>query len=374
MEQPSGYYNMGTPTGGSHIPAVADKSREATTHTGHLPPTPQQHSSPQPPLIQSHSASLLNEREVVRKAGKEKVNEFLASHSCYDLLTHSGKVVVFDASIPIQLAFYALVEHDMQAAPLWDSSQRRFVGLMTVTDFIDILRHYSHRGVPVEQLAAKSIMEVLSEPEGQRLHQDEFVHVDAEAPLSHASGLFQNRNIKFLPIMVPGEPGVFALISHVEILEFLVTTFREQRRLFDNPISELQIGFFGDSVITVHQDARLHEVLDTMELHGIGAVPIVDQNGRVVNIYSRSDITFLATAADPDGVLRNLDCKLTDILAQPGNEGLRDRLITCSPSDTLQMIFEKFAEVKFKRIVCVDSNFKCKGLISVSDLLAYFLV
>jgi len=31
---------------------------------------------------------------------------------------------------------------DMQAAPLWDSRERRFVGLMTVTDFIDILRHY----------------------------------------------------------------------------------------------------------------------------------------------------------------------------------------------------------------------------------------
>eukprot|EP00611_Tribonema_gayanum_P013973 TRINITY_DN2522_c0_g1_i1.p1 TRINITY_DN2522_c0_g1~~TRINITY_DN2522_c0_g1_i1.p1 ORF type:complete len:175 (-),score=44.92 TRINITY_DN2522_c0_g1_i1:149-673(-) len=131
---------------------------------------------------------LLNESEVVRKAGKDRINEFLRSHACYDLLKQSGKVVVFDASIPIQLAFYALVEHDMQAAPLWDSTQRKFVGLMTVTDFIDILRHYSHRGVPqVDQLAAKSIAEVLSEPEGQRLRQQEFAHVDAEAPLSHAA-------------------------------------------------------------------------------------------------------------------------------------------------------------------------------------------
>jgi hypothetical protein len=61
-------------------------------------------------------------------------------------------------------------------------------------------------------------------------------------------------------------------------------------------------------------------VLDLLELHGIGAVPIVNEQGRVVNIYSRSDITFLATAADPDSVLNNLDCKLCDILAQPGNE------------------------------------------------------
>lgn len=38
----------------------------------------------------------------------------------------------------------AAVTPDMQAAPLWDSRERRFVGLMTVTDFIDILRHYRY--------------------------------------------------------------------------------------------------------------------------------------------------------------------------------------------------------------------------------------
>jgi len=37
---------------------------------------------------------------------------------------------------------------------------------------------------------------------------------------------------------------------------------------------------------------------------GIGAVPIVDAERRVVGIYSRSDITFLATAADPEAVLQ----------------------------------------------------------------------
>ena len=50
--------------------------------------------------------------------------------------------------------------------------------------------------------------------------------------------------------------------------QFLVTTFREQRRLFDDPISELRIGIFSDSVVTVHEHACLSEVLDLLELHG----------------------------------------------------------------------------------------------------------
>lgn len=45
------------------------------------------------------------------------------------------------------------------------------------------------------------------------------MHVDAEVSLLQAASLFQNRRIKFLPIIVPGSATVLALISHVEILE-----------------------------------------------------------------------------------------------------------------------------------------------------------
>lgn len=57
------------------------------------------------------SSGLLNEREVVRRAGREAISQFLDGHTCFSVLRASGKVVVFDTRIPIQLAFYALVEH-----------------------------------------------------------------------------------------------------------------------------------------------------------------------------------------------------------------------------------------------------------------------
>ena len=63
-------------------------------------------------MAQSGSSSgLLNEREVVRRAGREAISQFLDGHTCFSVLRASGKVVVFDTRIPIQLAFYALVEH-----------------------------------------------------------------------------------------------------------------------------------------------------------------------------------------------------------------------------------------------------------------------
>ena len=55
--------------------------------------------------------TLANEQEVVRRAGRQAISAFLDSHNCFSVLRASGKVVVFDTRIPIQLAFYALVEH-----------------------------------------------------------------------------------------------------------------------------------------------------------------------------------------------------------------------------------------------------------------------
>lgn len=62
-------------------------------------------------MTTSGSSGLLNEREVVRRTGIEAISQFLNVHTSFAVLRASGKVVVFDTRIPIQLAFYALVEH-----------------------------------------------------------------------------------------------------------------------------------------------------------------------------------------------------------------------------------------------------------------------
>ena len=76
---------------------------------------------------------MANEGEVKRREGKEAIADFLRRKTLYDVMRSSGKVgrrsswcsqplpshvsaslaqvVVFDTNIPIQLAFYALLEH-----------------------------------------------------------------------------------------------------------------------------------------------------------------------------------------------------------------------------------------------------------------------
>ncbi|PIO71419.1 CBS domain protein [Teladorsagia circumcincta] len=68
---------------------------------------------------------------------------FMKAHKCYDLIPTSTKLVVFDTQLPVRKAFFALVYNGVRAAPLWDSEKQRFIGMLTITDFIKILiKHY----------------------------------------------------------------------------------------------------------------------------------------------------------------------------------------------------------------------------------------
>jgi len=342
------------------------------------------------------SAGMLGEREVVRNTGKQAIVSFLESQTCYTVLRASGKVVVFDTRIPIQLAFYALVEHDMQAAPLWDTKRCEFVGILTVTDFIDVLRYYRETGSDVLTLASRSIADILAD-EGilstvlkknpprrygsateERLAVDQhsaFLSVDADANLDRACHLLHDQTMDFLPVMLPSDMRVLATITYTCVLEHLVSNFREQRRLFDDTIYDLGIGTYGEDVVVAYPHQTLHEVLHTLHLHGLSAVPVIDENTKKIRgVYSRSDITFLTKASDAEDAVSNLNLTLEVLMAQQRTDVTTpDALHTCSMRHTLQYVFEYFAQWKFNRLICVDEEERVVGVVSARDLVAYFL-
>lgn len=167
---------------------------------------------------------------------------------------------------------------------------------------------------------------------------------------------------------------VLATITYTTILEHLVTHFREQRRLFDDTIYDLRIGTYHENVITCHLRQTLNEVLETLHIHGLSAVPVVDDENKVKAVYSRSDITFLASASDAQDALSNLDMTLETVLSQQRKDVTTpDVLHTCTARHTLQSIFEYFAQWKFNRLVVVDEEERVTGIVSARDLVAYFL-
>jgi 5'-AMP-activated protein kinase, regulatory gamma subunit len=259
----------------------------------------------------------------------------------------------------------------MQSAPLWDPVQCQFVGLLTVTDFIDILHHYRASGKDVGNLAFSSIAEILSESGPLR----PFRGADCTCTLKQACHQLLKDRQDFLPIVFADDMRVLACITFTNILEHLVTHFREQRRLFDDSVTDLRIGTYGNDLVTVTPQQTLADALQSMIQHNLSALPVIDPVSRkVLGVYSRSDITFLTKATDAEDAVRNLELPLSEVLAQTRQDVTTpDALRTCTPSHTLQAIFESFAHVRFHRLFIVDPEDRLLGVVSAKDLVAYFL-
>jgi 5'-AMP-activated protein kinase regulatory gamma subunit len=272
----------------------------------------------------------------------------------------------------------------MQAAPLWDPTICQFVGLLKVTDFIDILRYYRLTNSNVASLATRSIADMFQDPVIAKAVgiQLGFWSADSSTTLKQACKLLlakhndQNNTsgMEFLPIVMPEDMRVLACITYTNILEHLVTHFREQRRLFDDSIYDLRIGTYHDQLVTVTPHQTLAQALELMHRHHLSALPVVTPNdGKLVGVYSRSDITFLTKATDAEDAVANLDLTLENVLSQQRTDVTTpDAMHTCSTGHTLQSIFEYFAQLRFNRLF-VEEEGRLVGVVSAKDLVAYFM-
>lgn len=110
------------------------------------------------------------------------------------------------------------------------------------------------------------------------------VSITPEESLYDVCKMLRDHRLHRLPVLDPLQNSVLSVVTHSGILEFLVSSFREQRRLFDQPIFDLGIGVFNDRddtgrVITVPEDMPLIRVLHTLIERRVSAVPITDSNG-----------------------------------------------------------------------------------------------
>jgi 5'-AMP-activated protein kinase, regulatory gamma subunit len=240
--------------------------------------------------------------------------------------------VVFDVKIPINLAFFALVEHDIKSVPIWDADLGRFVGMFTATDFVNILRHFYIRGSPMNELAEHSIaswrggfstivvdfftmltsgFDVVAIPRSvtHSPARDELISVHPEATLYDACKMLRDNRLHRLPVLDPAQNSVLAVLTHSGVLEFLVSTFREQRRLFDQPIFDLGIGEY-ENLILVPEEMPLIRVLHTLIERRVSAVPIVDQSGKCLAKVTMLPSTLIVSyrAISSVGAVVNIYC------------------------------------------------------------------
>eukprot|EP00217_Crustomastix_stigmatica_P011778 CAMPEP_0183794200 /NCGR_PEP_ID=MMETSP0803_2-20130417/3695_1 /TAXON_ID=195967 /ORGANISM="Crustomastix stigmata, Strain CCMP3273" /LENGTH=516 /DNA_ID=CAMNT_0026038599 /DNA_START=243 /DNA_END=1794 /DNA_ORIENTATION=+ len=136
-------------------------------------------------------------------------------------------------------------------------------------------------------------------------------------------------------------------------------------------------------VRTVFGSSRFSDALTEMMQADIGAIPIVDERGVLLDVYSRCDITTLAHEnaytrinAEKFSVQQALslanEARTTFGRAFTAQS---PRVHVCTRSDTLRTIVETLSLPGVRRLVCVEPGTQIvEGVISLRDVAAFCLV
>ncbi|XP_026881595.2 5'-AMP-activated protein kinase subunit gamma-1 isoform X2 [Electrophorus electricus] len=293
----------------------------------------------------------------------ENYLNFMKNHCCYDATPTSCKLVIFDTTLQVKKAFFALVANGLRAAPLWDSTLQRFVGMLTITDFIHILhRYYTSPMVQIYELEDHKI-ETWRDVYLQ-YHDRSLISISPDASLFDAIYSLLKHKIHRLPVIDPESGSVLHILTHKRILKFLYIfgAVVPKPRFLRRKILEAGVGTFKD-IATVHQDATVYDSLATFVERRVSALPVVDDEGKVVALYSRFDVINLAAQK----TYNNLSMTMREAVQrrQCFNEGV----IKCYPDEMLETAVDRIVEAEVHRLVLVDRGNVVQGIISLSDLL-----
>ncbi|XVF38687.1 hypothetical protein REPUB_Repub20aG0123300 [Reevesia pubescens] len=254
------------------------------------------------------------------QASRHSISVFLAAHTAYELLPESGKVVALDVDLPVKQAFIILSEQGIPMAPLWDFSKGKFVGVLSASDFILILRALGNHGsnFTEEELDTHTISAWKEEKaymNGQvdghgRPIPGHLVYAGPCDNLKDVALKILQSGVAIVPVIhSSSEDGSFPQLLHLAslsgILKCICRYFKHcaaSLPVLQLPIYAIPLGTWvpriGESssqpFAMLRPTASLSSALNMLVQARVSSIPIVDDNDSLLDIYCRSDITALA--------------------------------------------------------------------------------
>ncbi|KAF2618467.1 hypothetical protein F2Q68_00042621 [Brassica cretica] len=350
---------------------------------------------------------------------RHRISVLLSTRTAYELLPESGKVIALDVNLPVKQAFHILYEQillipgfansecfqGIPLAPLWDFGKGQFVGVLGPLDFILILKELGTHGsnLTEEELETHTIAawkegkaHISRQYDGTgRPYPRPLVQVGPYDNLKDVAMKILQNKVAAVPVIYSSlqdesYPQLLHLASLSGILKCICRYFRHSSSslpILQQPICSIPLGTWvpriGESsskpLATLRPHASLGSALSLLVQAEVSAIPVVDDNDSLIDIYSRSDITALAK--DKAYAQIHLDDMTVHQALQLGQDASPpygmfngQRCQMCLRSDSLGKVIERLANPGVRRLVIVEAGSKrVEGIISLSDVFKFLL-
>ncbi|KAJ9126812.1 hypothetical protein QFC24_001845 [Naganishia onofrii] len=328
----------------------------------------------------------------------QSLRSFLHSQSSYDVFPVSFRLIVMDSALVVKKAVSSMLQNGVVSAPLWNSRTSSFA----VSDIIHLIQYYyqstSYEGAAadVERFRLESIRDI-----ERVLHvpPPPLLSVHPMRPLFDACRLLIQTHARRLPLIdqddQTGKEVVLSVLTQYRVLKFMAVNCRETVYL-NEPLRALGVGTYVTPsadhpenpfypLATATMQTTVFDVVHMFSELGISAVPIVDAQGKVVNLYETVDVITLVRM----GAYHDLDLTIAQALARRSADFAG--VVTCTPDDSLASVFHLIRMRRIHRLVVVEGG-KAKegespeeaaertqrkgrllGMISLSDVLKHII-
>ncbi|TFK87781.1 CBS-domain-containing protein [Polyporus arcularius HHB13444] len=336
----------------------------------HLPPFSQE----------SHDAAL------------SAIRNYLKGRTSYDTFPVSFRLIVLDSKLEVKKALQCLLLNGVVSAPLWNSEKSQFAGMFTVSDIIHLIQYYYQcssydaAAADVETFRLESLRDIekhlgVAPPPLLREH--------PSATLYEAAKLLIQTHARRVPLLdLDSETGhevLVSILTQYRLLKFISINCGREIQQLHLPLRKLGIGTYVTAqplppgaerpegynpyhpISTATLDTTVFDVVHMFSERGISAVPIIDEDGIVVNLYETVDVITLVRL----GVYQSLDLTISEALNQrsPDFPGV----VICTASDSLGTLMQLIKKRRVHRLVVVEGEGRLLGIITLSDVLRYLI-
>ncbi|KAH8835799.1 CBS-domain-containing protein [Flagelloscypha sp. PMI_526] len=352
--------------------------------------------------LQPHTPTRRRGPSTVDRHGRalSNIRAFLKSRSCYDAFPVSFRLIVLDTKLSVKNALQCFLANGVVSAPLWNTEQACFAGMLTVLDLIHLIQYYYKTAANIEAAATgveKVKLDFLREVE-------KFLGVDPP-PMTQvhpSSSLFAagerliTTHSRRLPLVdrdtETNQELIVSVLTQYRLLKFISNNCSEFVQQLHRPLRKLGIGTYVNGsysttsdtpnqnpfypIATAKMDTKVFDVVHLFSELSISAVPIVDDEGVVINLYETVDVITLIRM----GSYQSLDITI--------QEALQDRspdfpgVVICTASDSLGTLLQLIRKRRVHRLVVVEGDEEEKkggrkgrllGVVTMSDVLRYII-
>lgn len=314
----------------------------------------------------------LNAEQVERdqRIGLKAIRLFLQSKTSYDVLPVSYRLIVLDTSLLVKKSLNILLQNNIVSAPLWNNKTSRFAGLLTSSDFINVIQYYfqfPEKFELVDQLTLDGLRDIEKDIGVTPI---ETVYIHPFKSLYEACVKMLESKARRIPLIDEDEKThreiVVSVLTQYRILKFVALNCKETKMLL-KPIKNIPALLKEKDIATCTMETPVIEVIHNLAHKSVSSIPIVNEEGRLMNVYEAVDVLGLVKG----GMYTDLDLSVGDALLRRAEdfEGVH----TCTVNDRLSTIMDTIRKSRLHRLFVVDEQVRLVSVITLSDILTYLL-